>query len=220
VSGAISSSCRTAQNCSQYQSATISRAAWHPHGSARRHSNSESQDHVSIQHPANLRACLAARCAARRESQLHEQLRRDPFLTHVRFAAAISAIKCCTLAGTCGRPCGLDFHRQNKRNPFRCNGSASPASQRSAVSANRSAGPRGYFPFSVAFQMLPRASCTLKNNAFAASAIRAGAFAVEIIDRRAPCRCSTDVMGPAGCLVARSSLRNHRQRLPSRSNTK
>jgi len=39
---------------------------------------------------------------------------------HVRFAAAISAINCRRSAGTRGRPCGRDFHRQNKRNPLRC----------------------------------------------------------------------------------------------------
>ena len=39
---------------------------------------------------------------------------------HVRFAAAIVAINCCTSAGTRGRPRDLDFQRQNRRNPFRC----------------------------------------------------------------------------------------------------
>jgi hypothetical protein len=64
-----------------------------------------------------------------------------------------------------------------------------------AERAGKERRPSGYFPVSVAFQMLPRASCTLKNKAFAAIAIRSGAFAVEIIDRRAPCRCSTDTTG-------------------------
>ena len=39
---------------------------------------------------------------------------------HVRFAAAIVAISCCRSAGIVGRPGARDFHRQNNRNPFRC----------------------------------------------------------------------------------------------------
>jgi len=39
---------------------------------------------------------------------------------HPRFAAAMSAINCRRSAGNRGRPRGLDFHRQNSRNPFRC----------------------------------------------------------------------------------------------------
>jgi len=38
----------------------------------------------------------------------------------VRFAAAMSAIKCRRSAGNRGRPRGIDFHRQNSRNPLRC----------------------------------------------------------------------------------------------------
>src|SRR5262245_20863848 len=37
----------------------------------------------------------------------------------VRLALAMSAINCRRLAGMRGRP-GLDFHRQNNRNAFRC----------------------------------------------------------------------------------------------------
>jgi hypothetical protein len=37
-----------------------------------------------------------------------------------RDRAAIFAIKCPRSVGNRGRPCGIDFQRQNKRNPFRC----------------------------------------------------------------------------------------------------
>src|SRR5262245_52848207 len=46
-----------------------------------------------------------------------EAIRSSP---HMRLAAAISAINRRRLAGTCGRPGGLDSHRQNSPNPFRC----------------------------------------------------------------------------------------------------
>ena len=36
------------------------------------------------------------------------------------FAVAISAIRTWRFFGTGGRPLGRDFHRQNKRKPFRC----------------------------------------------------------------------------------------------------
>jgi len=39
---------------------------------------------------------------------------------HVRFAPAMSAIKSRRSAGNRGRPRGIDFHRQNSRNPLRC----------------------------------------------------------------------------------------------------
>ena len=43
---------------------------------------------------------------------------------HVRFAVAISAINCCRFTGIRGRPRGRDFQRQNRRNPWRCQGTS------------------------------------------------------------------------------------------------
>ena len=38
----------------------------------------------------------------------------------IGFSAAILRMSCRRLFGSRGRPRGLDFHRQNRRNPFRC----------------------------------------------------------------------------------------------------
>ena len=38
----------------------------------------------------------------------------------IGFSAAILRMGCRRLFGSRGRPRGLDFHRQNRRNPFRC----------------------------------------------------------------------------------------------------
>jgi hypothetical protein len=66
-----------------------------------------------------------------------EAIRSSP---HVQIAAAIAAINRWRLAGTRGRPCGLDSIARTVRLPFDAIESAFPASRRGAAGASQSNG--------------------------------------------------------------------------------
>ena len=67
------------------------------------------------------KACIAERYAAIPESRASRAvLTQSVPRPTLRFAAAMSAIKCRRSAGNRGRPRGIDFHCQNSRNPLRC----------------------------------------------------------------------------------------------------
>jgi len=51
------------------------------------------------------------------QAQFSAAIRSSP---HVTFARARAAISCGTSVGSGGRPRAVDFHRQNRRNPLRC----------------------------------------------------------------------------------------------------
>jgi hypothetical protein len=54
------------------------------------------------------------------DPELHKEFGGNPLLAQVRFAAAILRMSCCKSAGIGGRPGARDLHRQNNRNPCRC----------------------------------------------------------------------------------------------------
>ena len=104
----------------------------------------------------------------------------NPSSPQVRFSAAIRRIKRLTSADTGGRPTGLDFQRQNRRNAARCQPinvaglTMTKALRQSKKRAsldktNRSAAVVGAAFFS---RSSNRASCLRKNKFSAASAVR------------------------------------------------
>ena len=110
-------------------------------------------------------------------SQSSSAIRSSP---QVRFSAAIRRIKRLTSADTDGRPTGLDFQRQNRRNAARCQpinvagltitkALRQSKKQASLEITNRSAAVVGATFFS---RSRNKASCLRKNRFSAARAVR------------------------------------------------
>src|SRR3954465_11535923 len=110
-------------------------------------------------------------------SQSSSAIRSSP---QVRFSAAIRRINRLTSAATGGRPTGLDFQRQNRRNAARCqpinvagltmtNALRQSKKRASLDNTNRSAAVVGAAFFSRSWN---KASCLRKNRFSAASAVR------------------------------------------------